>query len=232
MAALLDFLADPAEAIRHAWRSVAGSGHESVADDLVERYAEPQRRYHTALHIAWVLRHVDELLAADPIVAAAIDRDAVIAAALFHDAIYDTASSNNEADSAALAAHALVAVGWKDRRVAEVNSLILATADHAATTAAEAILLDADLAVLGAESRSYWAYVEAVRAEYAVVPDTQWRVGRAAVLRGLLDRNHLYSTPTMRIGREQQARANIGVELGELAPDAPPDDLPEYARNQ
>ncbi len=214
-----DAAPDPADVIRHAWASVAGAEHQTVADDLIERYAEAHRRYHTATHIAWVLHHVDELLAADPEAAAVIDRDAVVAAAIFHDAIYDVGSSNNEAESAALAARALACVGWDDRRIAEVVASIFATAGHAATTEAEAVLLDADLAVLGGSLSSYRAYVAAVRAEYAGVSDSQWRVGRAAVLQGLLDRDHLFATPTMRADREQQAHANIGAELYELAAD-------------
>ena len=50
------------------------------------------------------------------------------------------------------------------------------------------MLLDADLAVLGSEPAAYQAYVTGVRAEYGHVDDAAWATGRAAVLRGLLDR--------------------------------------------
>ena len=215
MAVSLDIAQDPADAIRNSWRSVAGTGYDAVAENLIERYAEPHRRYHTAAHLAWVLHHVEDLLAADPGASGVIDRDAVVAAALFHDAIYDAASSTNEAESAQLAADALAAAGWEDGRTDEVVSLIMATAGHEATTPAEAVLLDADLAVLGADVDSYRAYVVEVRAEYAQVPDSQWRLGRAAVLHGFLDRDYIFATELMRATREHQARINLSSELAD-----------------
>ncbi len=208
---------DAVEAMRTAWTSVVGAGRESVADDLVERYAEPHRRYHTAVHIAFVLRNVDAVLDAEPDVAPFVDRGAVIAAALFHDAIYATDSSTNEFDSAALAARALGAAAWDEERVASVVSLIEATAQHSASTLAEAVLLDADLAVLSSAPDSYRAYVVAIREEYGLVPDAQWRVGRAGVLQGFLDRDRLFATAFMRSRCEQQALANLRAELSGLA---------------
>lgn len=193
-----------------------------VIDDLLRRHAEPQRHYHTARHVDAVLRHVDAILAvdadlgADPVVDPVVDRDLVVAAALFHDAIYDPASATNEADSAALAVEQLARLGWSDGRCREVAVLIEATAGHEATTPAAAVLLDADLAVLGADADTYDEYVRNVRAEYAAVPDDAWRSGRSAVLRGFLERPHIFATPTMAAQREAQARRNLGSELASL----------------
>ena len=78
------------------------------------------------------------------------------------------------------------------------------------------MLLDADLAILGAEPHSYQAYVYGVRAEYYFVDDDQWRIGRGRVLRDFLDRPRLFATEYMHDELEHRARANIEAELAAL----------------
>jgi predicted metal-dependent HD superfamily phosphohydrolase len=162
----------------------------------------------------WVLRHIDDL-AAD---STPVDLNAVRAAALFHDAVYDPRSPTNEHDSAGLARRVLADCGWEPARVDRVAALIELTAGHVApdTDLGADILLDADLAILGAEPAEYRAYVTGVRAEYAHVDDDAWRVGRAAVLRSFLDRPAIYRTTSMQAARERRARANLSAELAEL----------------
>jgi predicted metal-dependent HD superfamily phosphohydrolase len=161
----------------------------------------------------WVVRHVEELL---PAMGDAIDRDAVVAAALFHDAIYDPRSATNEADSAALASEQLARLEWPQQRIDSVASLIESTAGHVASDPAAAVLLDADLAILGAPADAYREYVASVRQEYAFVTDEQWHSGRSAILHGFLDRPSIYVTPAMVAQREEQARINIAAELDAL----------------
>jgi len=206
---------EPAEEIRRAWKAIAGDGHGDIVDDLLARHGEPHRRYHTAEHVMWVLRHVRGLApAADA--AEQIDLHVLIAAALFHDAVYDPRSETNEADSAALAADRLARLGWSPERLGAVVALVLATAGHSATNAAEAVLLDADLAVLGGSPAQYQSYSAAVRGEYEHVHDGHWRIGRAAVLRQFLSRERIYATVEMASEREQRARQNLLEELRAL----------------
>jgi predicted metal-dependent HD superfamily phosphohydrolase len=203
--------------LRRAWRAVAGRAHESIVDEVIARHSEPHRHYHTTTHVMWVLRHTAELLAIEA--DTTVDGDAVTAAALFHDVIYDPRASDNEACSAALADRAMTEVGWPPSRASAVSRLILATAAPDVTEGAEpgtAVLLDADLAVLGGEPQAYAAYVSAVRQEYGHVDEASWRVGRAAVLRGLLDHRPLFATATMRAARERRARGNLSAELASL----------------
>ena len=141
-------------------------------------------------------------------------------AAIFHDGIYDPLADDNEQRSADLARVACRRLGWTDPEADEVHRLILATAHHrcAEGDRAAAVLLDADLAVLGADPSVYAEYVSGVRYEYAHVGEVGWRRGRTAVLRGLLEREHIYATPLMRHRAEQQARRNLAAELGTLQP--------------
>ena len=211
----------PEVELRAAWQQLAGSGHEHLLEQVLADYREPHRRYHTAVHVMWVLRHVAELAAAE---ARPLDLAALQLAALYHDIVYDPRADDNEAKSADIARHAATELGWPADRAALVHRLVQATAhQHSDEPSAdgidshEPVLLDADLAILGASPNEYQAYVHGVRAEYQHVPADAWRTGRAAVLRGFLAQPHLFNTATMRAARESRARANLTAELATLS---------------
>lgn len=210
--------------LRRAWGAVvrtasAGSAEggdpAAIFDNLLARHREPHRRYHTAIHVMGVLRHLERLIAASDELTA-VDISALKVAALFHDAVYDPRSTSNEAESATLAVAAMASLGWTPERCRHVATLIEATATHAASDAATALLLDADLAILGAEPQAYLAYVNGVRFEYSFVDDAFWMTGRSAVLQSFLDRPQIYTTTTMLATHEARARANVAAELAAL----------------
>jgi predicted metal-dependent HD superfamily phosphohydrolase len=184
-------------------------GPEAIGADLLRRYAEPHRRYHTTEHLAAVLDHVDELLAE------ADDADAVRQAAWFHDAVYDPSRDDNEERSAVLAERMLAETDLPAGTIAEVARLVRLTTAHdpAEGDRNGAVLSDADLAILAAPPDGYAAYAAAVREEYATVPDEVFREGRAAVLRSLLDLPALFRTAPARERWEEAARHNLRTEL-------------------
>ncbi len=207
-------MTSPEVELRRVWQRAVGRDHDRVLDALLERHREPHRRYHTATHVMWVCRHVEQLALAHPVP----DLDAVRVAALFHDAVYDPRSTTNEIDSAALAVARLDELGWSTDRRIEVRRLIELTAGHVVDPAddAGAVLIDADLAILGASPNEYQHYATAVRAEYTHVDDVAWRTGRARVLQHLLDQEAIFATATMRAARQSSARANLTAELTSL----------------
>jgi predicted metal-dependent HD superfamily phosphohydrolase len=218
-------MSSPEVELRSVWQQLTSPAarHDDLLEGLLARHREPHRRYHTATHVMWVVRHVRHLLTASPAGAvgavdavAGVDADAVLLAALFHDVVYDPTRADNEAVSAALAVRAAEAFGWTLERQATVERLVLATAGHAPTAPDEAVLVDADLAILGAEPKDYAAYVQGVRVEYRHVPDDQWRTGRAAVLQRFLDESPLFHTEVMHRERESRAKANLAAELAGL----------------
>lgn len=187
----------------------------ALAGELLERWAEPQRVYHSTEHLRAVLDHLDELRdhAADPV--------AVELAAWFHDAVYDPREGgalSDEERSARLAERLLPDAGCPPERVAETARLVRLTAGHApeAGDTNGETLCDADLAVLAAAPEEYAHYTAAVRREYAFVPAEAFRTGRAAVLRRLLELPGLYRTPYGREHWETQARYNVRSELALL----------------
>ncbi len=206
--------------LRRAWARCAGD--QQLFEALLARHREPHRSYHGIRHVAWVVRHVDDLANSEP----TDDLPAVIVAAFFHDAVYDPTATDNEAASARLATVRLRDLGWAEDRIEHVAAMILATGHHvsdpvaavrdATSDADAAVLLDADLAVLGAEPGAYQSYVNGVRAEFSHVDDDGWRSGRRAVVERLLDRPVLYHTPTGAQRWGARARANLSAELATL----------------
>src|SRR5690606_16355591 len=95
-----------------------------LLDRLLARHREKQRRYHTATHVGWVIRHIGELHASAP----ANHLDEVVAAAFYHDAIYEPTHPANERASARLARRDLAALGWTSEPIERVAAMIEATA--------------------------------------------------------------------------------------------------------
>ncbi len=191
---------------------------QATGQELRRRYREPHRAYHTLRHIAEVLAAIDALAASGEPIA---DLPAVRLAAWFHDVIYEPGSPDNERASAEFAAATLVPLGLAAGRVETITAVVIDTADHVPRSTDARVLVDADLAILGADPARYAEYAREVRAEYAAIPEPQWRVGRGAVLDGLLARSPLYTTATMRARLEDAARRNLLAERARISSDVP-----------
>jgi predicted metal-dependent HD superfamily phosphohydrolase len=180
---------------------------DAVFEDLSRRYAEPGRFYHTLEHIQSVLEVVDTL---GP---HARNGNAVRLAAWLHDVVYDSRASDNEERSAAYAERLCEQLGLPDGPRAA--SLILKTKTHDAGADADAqVLLDADLAILGADEQAYRTYAGQIRQEYAWVPEPAYRAGRRQVLERFLTRPRIYHF----LGHlEEPARKNLAAEIAHLA---------------
>lgn len=201
-------------ALHDAWRALGAAldGAAETFTDLLKRYSEPGRFYHDTRHLYEVLKVVDELSAW------ASDLRAVRLAAWFHDAVYDSRAADNEERSAALAEEALAPLGLPEATIAEVVRLVRLTKTHEATDGDgnAAVLLDADLAILGASPERYDVYARGIRQEYAWVAEEAYRKGRAAVLQRFLDRPRIFRTEPMFAEREAMARANVRREIAGL----------------
>ena len=206
--------------VRRCWDDVASRSRcdaqaaGAVLEETVRAYGEPHRRYHTLEHVAALLelldRHGD----------GAQDREALTLAILFHDIVYDPARHDNEPASASLATDRLTSLAFPRDLTAKVAHFILATRhDQPAAAVGEAdlaLLLDLDLSVLAAAPEAYRAYAQAVRSEYAFVPDQLYRPGRRRVLQGFLARERIYLTEQLRGLWEEPARTNLAAEIAEL----------------
>ncbi|MGC3000022.1 hypothetical protein ACPF8X_17040 [Streptomyces sp. G35A] len=207
-----------ARALEGARGPGGGPDPAPYAENLLARWQEPQRRYHTLAHLTAVLDHVDELEAY------ADDPDVVRLAAWFHDAVYLPDRSENEERSARLAERALTEAGVPRAKAAAVARLVRLTLTHdpADDDRDGQVLCDADLAVLASPPSAYAAYTAAVREEYHFVPNDAFREGRSAVLRQLLALPRLFRTPYGTGHWEATARYNLRGELEMLSTPAVP----------
>ncbi|GGA61932.1 hypothetical protein GCM10011490_10350 [Pseudoclavibacter endophyticus] len=187
----------------------------SLGELLLARWAEPHRHYHDDVHLHDVLLALDQLADAGATVS-----PEVRLAAWFHDAVYDGRPGDDERTSAALARTALADAGLEPGTVDEVERLVLATLPGAAAPseadANAATLLDADLSIFAAGHKRYRDYAVAVRAEYAHVPEADFRAGRVSILRSYRDRPRIYTTSIARHQWEARARRNLEAEIAGL----------------
>ena len=210
--------------LMRAWESLL-PGHTALGEDLLERYEQPHRKYHTSVHLSEMLTALKTLYKRHH---TATPR-AVLLAAWFHDAVYEANPGEDEAASADLARTALTPLAstgfLTNRGVTAIAHLIELTASHqladgieeytsgALTRADAAFFLDADLAILAADSPRYTRYVAGVRAEYAHYAPDAFTRGRAAILQGFLNRTAIYASDTAHLLWDAPARLNLRTEL-------------------
>jgi predicted metal-dependent HD superfamily phosphohydrolase len=184
---------------------------EEMGASLLARYAEPHRHYHTAEHLARMLRTIDEL-------AADHDLFLVRLAAWFHDAVYAIPPGQlpNEEASARLALRELSRAGLEQEDLNQVARLVRLTATHqpGSRDPEGELLCDADLAILAAPPEEYANYIAAIRAEYARVPEPEFVAGRLELVARLAE-GEIFRT---RKGRAltDAARANLLAECAAL----------------
>jgi predicted metal-dependent HD superfamily phosphohydrolase len=204
--------------LRPSWDSLiqdlrASQEADRVVAEIVQHYSAADRHYHNLDHLADVLGTVDRLSdeAHNPV--------AVRLAAWFHDVIYDSRAKDNEERSADYAASALQGLGAASGLIAEVSRLILLTKSHRADAgdADARVLIDADLAILGATEEGYERYAAAIRREYAWVPEPAYRAGRRDVLERFLRQPRIFQTARLFGSLEARARDNLARELASLA---------------
>lgn len=190
-------------------------------EEVLQRYSEPARAYHTLTHIAGCLAHLShvEQLAHRP--------DCIAAAIWLHDIVYDPKRGDNETASAAWATTFCRACQVPAVDTEQISQLILATQHGAAqpqrsTVANEpaqldrALLLDIDLAILGAAPAQFQQYEQQVRQEYAWVPLATFCQKRAALLQQFLERPVIYETLYFQERFEANARHNLHRSIANL----------------
>lgn len=197
-----------ASVLERRWNALM-PGHPELGTDLLNRWNEPHRHYHSATHLLAVLEALDALTGRD------VPRPVALAA-WFHDAVYNGTPSDEE-DSAILAQSCLngLVETWE---VAEVARLVRLTTNHSPSPKDRAghLLCDADLAILGGPDSEYSRYVAGVRRDYGHVSEADFSKGRTAVLRRLLTLDPLFRTPKGRELWADQAHHNLTEELATL----------------
>ena len=201
-----------------------------LGESLLQAWEQPHRAYHHSGHLSQMLADLDRLYThrtqdATPL--------ALVLAAWFHDAVYEGAPGEDERRSEQLAGASLkplVTVGLlTDQELQMVSLLVRATATHKLPESADLpagyepadiqLFLDADMAILAADSARYRRYLRGVRSEYSHFDDEAFRTGRTTFLRSILGRERIFLSEQGLQLWEEPARANLRAELSEWAQD-------------
>ena len=201
-----------------------------LGESLLQAWEQPHRAYHHSGHLSQMLTDLDRLYAhrtqgSTPL--------ALILAAWFHDAVYEGAPGEDERRSEQLAnisLEPLVTAGLlSGDELQMVSLLVRATATHKLPESADLpagyepadiqFFLDADMAILAADSARYRRYLRGVRSEYSHFDDEAFRAGRMTFLRLILGRKRIFLSEEGLQLWEEPARANLQAELSEWAQD-------------
>jgi predicted metal-dependent HD superfamily phosphohydrolase len=211
---------DMLQQLQSAWERLFGvfdikpASSQPLFTDIVAAYSAGERHYHTLEHVQAVLTTIDAL-SYD-----AINLPAIQIAAWFHDYVYDPHASDNEERSAVHMMNVLTQIALPLETLQSAQHMIISTRTHHAEIDDIdcSILLDADLAILGAASEQYTAYSQAIRQEYHWVPETTYRSARKHVLQTFLLRERIYCIDEMVKRFEARARENMRQEIMRLSP--------------
>lgn len=182
-------------------------------DELMFRYSEPHRKFHT-------VHHLEECFTKFAKVRALATHPAEVEIALwYHDAVYERRADDNEARSAQLAASTARAAGVAPSSVDRIHALIMATRRAATPQDDDAkVVADVDLAILGETPARFDAYEEQIRWEHSWVPGFLFRKQWENLLREIMARPAIFNTQPFRARYESQARANVQRSLARLVP--------------
>lgn len=135
--------------------------------------------------------------------------DNQVLAIWYHDAVYDVPGPENEVRSAALAREQLGAAGWAAADIDVVERIVLDTIEHRPSLPAAELVIDLDLASLGAEPAGFAQNTANLRVEYGHLDDDAFRAAQRAVCERFLARDRIYCTEW---GRRFEAPARRNLE--------------------
>ena len=201
-----------------------------LGESLLQAWEHPHRAYHHSGHLSQMLTDLDRLYAHRTQGSTLL---ALVLAAWFHDAVYEGAPGEDERRSEQLAntsLEPLVTAGLlSGDELQMVSLLVRATATHELPEPADLpagyepadiqFFLDADMAILAADSTRYRRYLRGVRSEYSHFDDEAFRAGRTTFLRSILGRKRIFLSEQALQLWEEPARANLQAELSEWAQD-------------
>ena len=202
-----------------------------LGESLLQAWEQPHRAYHHSGHLSQMLTDLDRLYAHRA--QAGSTPLALILAAWFHDAVYEGAPGEDERRSEQLAVTSLeplVTAGLlTEHELQMVRLLVRATATHELPEPADQpagyepadieLFLDADMAILAADSARYRRYLRGVRSEYSHFDDEAFRAGRTTFLRSILGRERIFLSEQALKLWEEPAQANLRAELNEWEQD-------------
>ena len=200
---------------RTRWRcllsALSGSilEHGDGLEHILSLYAERDKFYHGYNHIAQCLVELKYFKDVPKILE-------IEFALWMHDVVYDPESKHNELNSANMAVDMLRDLYTDESVIRRVWALIMCTKDHCpGNNLNKQIMCDIDLSILG-HKELYPMYAKNIRKEFSMFSESDYIIGRAKFLRGLLSKPKIYHTDVFMKKYEIGARVNILDEVTKL----------------
>lgn len=196
----------------NAWEILNGLPRTGSFETIVSRYTEARRHYHTMTHMAECFEAFDKL-------SHHCDHPMEVEIAIwFHDAIHEPVRHDNELRSSELAFTSLTKSGIELLCASRISKLIIATDRRSPPSSVDTgVLVDVDLAILGASEVRFREYETQIRWEYAHLSDEVYLRARTQFVARLLKKcksgGHIYCTPEFRRDLEPRALANLQASL-------------------
>jgi predicted metal-dependent HD superfamily phosphohydrolase len=196
------------------WRqspiAAAAPDPAAVHAELIARYSEPQRHYHTCDHIDHCLEQLD-------LAGGHVAEPATVEMALwFHDAVYDPRATDNEWQSAELFMRHIGRHADADFGRGVYEAILITTHREWPRTLPEKFVVDIDLSSFGLPQDAFDRNGRNIRAEYAHVPDAIFFPAHRQILESFQARPTFYFTEFFRARYEAAARNNVQRRLAEI----------------
>ncbi|MFB2577679.1 metal-dependent hydrolase [Acinetobacter sp. c2-A9] len=196
--------------LQQTWQALDLSQHDDLFQDIMLRYQEPWRAYHTLQHLAECFDFWQQLQAE-------FHSPKIVALALFyHDIVYDPRSNMNEEYSSQYAVQKLAKINLNCEEIEIIRQFIFATKTHQNPFASHHpyyqdlnYLLDIDLAILASTAERFSEYEQQIRQEYQWVEINIYQQKRHDVLYGFYQQRHLFKTEFFQNNFQVKAKDNL-----------------------
>lgn len=205
---------------------------QSVYEELITIYTDPEREYHSSSHIENFINKVYELMRIYAFKNHDKTKAEMILAAFFHDCFHNTYrhtkdipldALTDEEQSADFAVKSMKRMGARPTKsISRIYQLIRLTEEHQIDNTSECsidmqkVFLDADMAIIGDIDPKYEEYMVGVWKEYAHIPPETFIAGRVHFLSQLLEKKAIFHTVYMNQLYSEQAFKNISYEINIL----------------
>jgi predicted metal-dependent HD superfamily phosphohydrolase len=194
----------------HICRTIGLSFCRGSFPYLRSLYTRPNRHYHNLDHIAMGLHALEQFPKHLP------EHQLIGLAYWLHDAIYDPRRTDNEKQSATLACSLLGNEVTKPVRGMITRLILVTRIGMVPISDPEQVMRDIDHVIFGQEWETYLAYEQAIRREYAFMPDVVFTKGRTRVLTGFLQAPKIFHTDHLSATHEKRARENLARAIERL----------------
>ncbi len=156
----------------------------TTADDLLEKWEESHRAYHSKEHLYDLFRQIEDDYSKGDI--STTEKEKLELIALFHDVIYDPTRTDNEERSANLLLR--LCDHQKNSSILEIYEAILGTARHENVSQLSAMFNKYDMNIVERGFDELLKWEHGIYEEYKTIGDDAYKQGRLQFLESLGDK--------------------------------------------